>query len=139
MQRLFEIMRFLAAGSIGVMLYYTLLYALTDLAGVWYMLSAVIASVVNWTSNFILQKFWTFGDRGTQGMHRQAGQYSFLAGGLFAGNLALLYLLVEYARLWYLGAQVIVTMILTVISYFVSRRIFATATACVTAVTNEDP
>ncbi len=120
-----QIRRFLSAGGVGVLLYYLILYFLTDVVGVWYLASAVTASVVNYVSNFILQKFWTFENRGTRNIHEQAGKYAIMVAALFMANLLLLYLLVEYARLWYLAAQVIVTVFLTVISYSVSRRIFA--------------
>lgn len=88
------------------------------------MASAVIASIVNWSSNFVLQKFWTFQDKDTNRIHRQAGAYVVMAACLFIANLLLLYLLVEYVKLWYLVAQVIVTILLTIVSYFITSRIF---------------
>ncbi len=123
--QLSQVMRFLSAGGLGVLLYYLILYILTDVVGVWYMVSAVIASIVNYSSNFVLQKFWTFENKETKNIHWQAGKYAAMMVSLFVANLLLLYVLVEYAHLWYLIAQVIVTILLTVISYLVSRRIFA--------------
>lgn len=114
-------------GLLGVLLYYLILYILTDLFSVWYMASAVIASIVNWSSNFVLQKFWTFRDQDTNRIHRQAGAYAVMAAGLFVTNLLLLYVAVEYLGLWYLGAQVIVTVILTVASYLITSHIFTQA------------
>lgn len=119
-----RIMRFLSAGGLGVLLYYLILYTLTDLLAVWYMASAIVASIANWSSNFVLQKFWTFQNKDTKVIHRQAGAYAVMAAGLFVGNLLLLYLLVEYFRMWYMGAQAIVTVLLTVVSYFITSRIF---------------
>ena len=124
-RKLLMVFRFLLAGIPGVFMYYVLLYTLTDLLGMWYMTSAIIASVVNVASNFLLQKFWTFGDRDTAGVHRQAGQYIALFASLFFGNLLILYVLIESAHLWYMAAQVVSTVVITSISYFVSRRIFA--------------
>ncbi len=123
--RLSQIMRFLSAGGLGVLLYYLILYILTDIADVWYMVSAVIASVVNYGSNFVLQKFWTFKNKNTINIYPQVGKYTVLMVSFFVANLFLLYVLVEYAHLWYLAAQVIVTILLTAISYLASRRIFA--------------
>jgi putative flippase GtrA len=91
----------------------------------WYMASASIASVVNYGAKFLLQKFWTFRDKDTRAIRRQAGKYAVLALSLFVANLALLHVLVEYGHLWYITAQVIVTVPLTIVSYLVSRRIFA--------------
>ncbi len=123
--QLTQVMRFLSAGGLGVLLYYLILYILTDVAGVWYMVSAVIASIVNYISNFVLQKFWTFKNKDTKNIHWQASKYAVMTVFLFVANLFLLYVLVEYARLWYLAAQIIVTILLTAISYLISRRIFA--------------
>ena len=123
--QLSQVMRFLSAGGLGVLLYYLILYTLTDVVGVWYMVSAVIASIVNCSSNFILQKFWTFENKDAKNIHWQAGKYAIMVASLFLANLFLLYVLVKYVHLWYLAAQVIITILLTVISYLVSRRIFA--------------
>jgi len=120
-----QILRFLGAGSVGLLLYFLILYFLTDVVGMWYMVSAAIASVVNYGSKFLLQKFWTFRNKNTETIHLQAGKYALLALLLFVANLALLHALVEYAHLWYLTAQAIATVPLTVVSYLVSRRIFA--------------
>ena len=123
--RLSQVLRFISAGGLGVLLYYSILYVLTDVAGVWYIASATIAFIVNCASNFGLQKFWTFKNKGIKNVTRQASQYLTMSIVFFAINLVLLYGLVEYARLWYLTAQALLTILLTTTSYFVSRRIFA--------------
>jgi dolichol-phosphate mannosyltransferase len=120
-----QILRFLSAGAAGTLLYYITLYTLTEYAHVWYVVSAIIAGVLNYTSNFMLQKLWTFESKQLQGVHKEAGKYATLAGALFVLNVALLYALVEYAHLWYLAAQVIVTIVLTIISFFATRWIFS--------------
>lgn len=123
-----RIMRFLSAGGLGVSLYYLVLYTFTDLFGMWYIASAIIASLANWISNFVLQKYWTFHNKETRDIRRQAVSYAVMAAVLFVSNLLLLYALVEYAHIWYLGAQLIVTVALTVASYFVTSRIFSDPT-----------
>lgn len=120
-----RVVRFLSAGGPGVLLYYLILYALTEFLGVWYMLSAIIAFLVQWSCTFLLQKFWTFQNPDTGNIRRQAGKYAFMAAGITISNLILLYGLVEYLKLWYLTAQVIATAVLTTISYFVTSRIFS--------------
>ena len=120
-----RIIRFLSAGGVGVLLYYLIIYTLTDLLGLWYIASALIASVVNWSSNFILQKFWTFDNRITKNIRQQARKYAVMATGMFVANLLLLYTLVEFVHFWYLGAQVIVTVLLTIASYYITSRIFS--------------
>mgnify|MGYP001560508819 CR=1 FL=1 len=120
-----QVMRFLSVGGLGVLLYYPILYILTDLVGVWYIISAVIASVLDYGSIFILQKVWTFKNKNTEGMYGQAFKYSIMLASFFTANLILLYVLVEYGHLWYLAAQVVIAIPLSVVSYLLSRRIFS--------------
>jgi len=117
-------MRFLSAGALGVSLYYFILYILTDVVGVWYMASAIIASVANYSSNFIFQKFCKFRNKNTDNIQKQVGKYVVMVMFLFVANLLLLHTLVEYAHLWYMKAQAIVTIVLTLVSYLISKRIF---------------
>lgn len=120
-----QVLRFVIAGSIGVGLYYVILYVLTELADVWYFTSAIVASVVNVCSNFLFQKLWTFESRSFRRAHQEALAYTAMVIVFFALNLAMLYALVEWMGLWYLAAQVIATIVITVLSFFLSRRIFA--------------
>jgi putative flippase GtrA len=120
-----QIVRFLVAGSIGLALYFFMLYALTDWLKIWYILSAIIASLANFLVNFILQKFWTFKNREKKDVPRQIRNYFILGVATFLSNLLGLYLLVEYAHLYYLIAQALVTVVQTFFSFIFTRRIFA--------------
>ncbi len=119
-----QITRFLSTGGLGVIAYYLILYILTDLIGMKYILSAIIASLVNFSLNFVLQKFWTFKSKGTKDIYRQLGKYAIMTTAFFIINLVLLYILVEYVHLWYLLAQFFITVLLTATSYLVSKLIF---------------
>ncbi|MBI2607551.1 MAG: GtrA family protein [Candidatus Doudnabacteria bacterium] len=119
-----QILRFMLAGGLGVLLYYVLLYVLTEHAGFWYLASATIAALANQTCNFFTLKFWAFQNHAMTHVHRQVNAFAVLKGTLFGANLALLWLLVELVNLWYMAAQLIVTAILTTASYLISERIF---------------
>lgn len=118
-----SVLKFLVSGVVGVGLGFLTLYVLTEFFGVWYMLSAVIAFIFNYTSNFIFHKFWTF--RGESGgkAHVQAFLYATLALALFFSGMFMLYVQVEWLHVWYLAAQVINTFILTIVSFVFTRRI----------------
>lgn len=122
--KMLQALRFMAAGIPGVILYYLILYFLTDIIGVWYMVSAVIASFFNYGSNFILQKFWAFENKNTKTIKDQAFKYTVMVVSLFVANLLILYIFVDYFHFWYLSAQIVATIIVTIISYLISRRIF---------------
>lgn len=120
-----QLLRFLSAGAVGTLLYYFAFYGLIEYLKVWYVTSAIIAGIINHTSNFILQRLWAFQSKQLQGIRSELGTYTMLAGTLFALNVVLLYAFVEYVRLCYLVAQVIATVILTMISFFATRWIFS--------------
>lgn len=118
--------RFAAAGSVGWLTYYGLLIFLTEVAKVWYLASAMTALIVNYAITFVLQKVWTFRDTSTHILHQQIGIYVCMVTGFYISNSVLLYALVEYARLWYLFAQVLISLLLTVVSFAISRWLFKT-------------
>lgn len=119
-------LRFCGAGGVGVLLYCVLLFVLTELAGLWYPLSAGVAYAANVISNFFFHRHWTFKAASLGTARRQAIGYFSLSLVLCPVNSWLLYLVVENTNLWYWHAQAIVTTFLVSISYLISRRyIFA--------------
>ncbi|OJI06764.1 hypothetical protein BK004_02215 [bacterium CG10_46_32] len=122
--RLRQVARFCVAGAAGVIAYYAALYGLTEYLGVWYVISAVIGFVLNTGLNFTLQKFWTFQNKETHLVGRQLALYAAMTVFFLVGNTVFLYLMVEYLHMWYIGAQVILTAVISVLSFIISGRIF---------------
>jgi len=118
-------LRFSTAGAATVSLYYLLLAFLTEVLGFWYLTSSIAAFLIGYATNFTLQKLWTFKERSTHALSRQVTLHLALQFGNLVLNTTLLYLLVEYGQLWYITAQLILTVALSIESYFVSRWIFA--------------
>jgi len=116
--------RFCVAGAAGVIAYYAALYGLTEYFGIWYVISAVIGFILNTGLNFTLQKFWTFQNKETHMVHRQLVLYVAMTVSFLVGNTLFLYLMVEYLHMWYIGAQVILTAIISVLGFIISGRIF---------------
>jgi len=99
---------------------------LTEYLKIWYIVSAVIAFVINYGLNFVIQKFWTFNDKDTTTVRKQMALYFTMAICLLIGNTIFLYLMVEFLHLWYMLAQVILTVAFTILSFVISRKIFKT-------------
>lgn len=116
--------RYMCAGAIGVIVYYALLYVLTDCLGCWYLLSAFIGSVVNFGTNFFLQKFVTFKNPDRKSVHKQMAHYALLYFCLTCANLASLFVLTEHLHLWYILSQLPTSILLTLIGYHFSKKIF---------------
>lgn len=103
-----QFFKFCLVGGLGVLVNLGILYSSVEFLGVWYIFAAMLAFVGAVSSNFILNKIWTFEDR-KRGI-AVAGQYwkFFITctSGLLI-NLAVLYLLVEYGHLWYMLSQLL--------------------------------
>lgn len=117
------VIKYLFAGGTAVVVNLFVLYVFTDLFGVWYVASSVIAFCVSLLTGFSLQKFWTFRDPSMRRIKRQMVLYT--AVGVLNVMLgpALLYLVVETFAVWYLAAQLAVLAVLAVESYLLNRFI----------------
>ena len=119
-----RIIKFCLSGGAGVGLYYITLYCLTELVHLWYVISAVVAFVLNQVTNFVLQKLWTFENSDTKTVHIQAVKYISMALSFLVLNTTLLYVLVDWILVPLYVAQVLLTIILSILSYFITAKIF---------------
>lgn len=55
-----KVLKFALVGGTGVLINSLALYALTDLAGIYYLVSAALASVASTTWNFVFTEYWVF-------------------------------------------------------------------------------
>ena len=123
-----KIFRFLLSGSTAFGTDIIFLYLFTDIFGIWYLASAIIAFVFAFFVSFVLHKFWTFGDRSQEGMHMQMGAYLFVAVVNLSLNTLLVNLFVEQTGLHYIIAQILASALIAIESFFVYQRfIFKTA------------
>jgi dolichol-phosphate mannosyltransferase len=120
-----QLLRFGLSGGAGVIAGYATLYVLTEYAGMWYIFSSLIAGVLNGGINFFLEKYWTFKNKNPKTIYKQAGWYALTRITLFAADIGLLYTLVEFAHIYYLVAQIGITIVLSLVSFIVCRHIFS--------------
>ncbi len=115
---LMRLLRFVISGGMATTVNLGVLFALTHLFSLWYILSSVIAFMVAFFVSFMMQKFWTFEDSSKTHLQSQAFIYfSIILVGLGV-NTALIYSFVEYAHLHYLAAQLISGLFIAVMNYF---------------------
>lgn len=116
--------RFVFWGSLSLGPYYVALYVLTDHYGLWYLPTAIVGMFLVHVLNFFLQKHWAFENRRTDIVQRQMTYYGLWAVVNYTSGTLLLYVLVEYVGLWYVWSQGVVTIVVSTVSYFVTKRIF---------------
>ncbi|MFA6171549.1 MAG: glycosyltransferase [Patescibacteria group bacterium] len=116
------IVKFIFSGGTAAFTDLALLYALTSVFGIWYLISAMIAFVVAFFVSFFLQKFWTFRDGDKKKMYRQMTKY-FIVGVFNLGiNTIGMYLTVDIFRVFYLFAQVIVSAFVAIESFLIYKH-----------------
>ncbi len=118
-----QIIRFGISGGIATGLIVGLLYLFTAVFHWWYLLSDVIAFIIAIVVSFLLQKYWAFGDTRREGAGFQMTFYVFVMLWDLALNTGLLYLSVERLHLWYLYAQLGISVLIAIQNYLLYRFI----------------
>lgn len=124
-----RLLHFLIAGGCSTAVNLTVSFVLTSFFGVWYVASAIVAFIAAYAVGFILQKFWTFQNTAKKGRGAQLALHLTLQVCNLALEVGGMYLLVEYAKLWYFYSQIMVLALISIESFFITRRIFATKTS----------
>jgi putative flippase GtrA len=117
-------MKFFAYAAVGgacTLLNLTVLWLLTSIAGLHYLVSTMISFLTLTPVGFWLQKLVTFRTpRAAAGV--EWPRYFATMGSSFVANLAMMYLLVSVLGLWYLAASLVVTVLLLATNFLVNDR-----------------
>ncbi len=117
-----RVFRYILSGGTAAFVNIGLLYIFTDVFGIWYLFSATLSFLVAFVVSFGFQKFWTFEDHSTDGLHGQAILYLFVALVNLCLNTAFVYMLVEFVHVHYVLAQIISGVVIACESFFVYRK-----------------
>lgn len=118
-----QLLRYVISGGITALTELVFLYLFTQILGIWYIFSLLLAFIISFIVSFSLQKFWTFGDTATHRIHIQASTYLFVALINLALNAALLYLLVQFTGLWYIYSQILCDAFIAISSFLIYKFI----------------
>jgi len=116
--------RFFTVGASGLAVNYAVSYIMTTLLpNIWYIHATLFGIVVSITSNFLLNKVWTFEDRDFSIRHffRQYGLFLSLCAFGAVIQLTLVYTLVEYSHIQY-GASLFIAVAIASISNFLLNK-----------------
>ena len=120
-QKYAQFIRFCIAGGFAFSVNLTVLYILTDIFHIYYLISTVGAFLVAFSISFILQKLWTFKDSSRDRLHIQLPLYLGMQVVSITLNASLMYVFVEYLYIWYLFAQAIIAPVLAIVIFFINR------------------
>ena len=115
--------KYYAVGATGIVVNLGLLYYLTEYVGLWYFLSYALAISVSITSNFILNKFWTFRDSiDSQKIIVMYVKFVSVSMVGMAIQLGSVYVFVESLTVYYMLAALISICIAGAINFIINRR-----------------
>lgn len=115
------VFRYAVSGGAAAVTLIGLLYLFTEKAGLWYIHSVVIASVVAFFVSFFLQQRWTFRGHGQARSWRQLIAFVALFTANSAINAALLYVLVDKVGWPYLLAQLFLLVLIAAWNFVIMR------------------
>ncbi len=117
-----QIFKFLIAGGFAFTVNIIVLYVLTDILHIYYLISTVLAFLVAFNVSFFLQKSWTFGDNSRDNLHVQIPLYLGMQVANLVLNTGLMYAFVEYLHIWYILSQIIITSVLATVIFLINKK-----------------
>lgn len=117
-----QIIKYIISGGTAAAVNILFLYIFTDFFGIWYLYSGVISFIIAFGVSFLLQKFWTFQDKATHNVHKQATIYLIVSILNLVWNTFLLYIFVDVIHMWYLLAQICAGAIVALSSFFIYKK-----------------
>jgi len=116
-----KFLTYAVVGGSCTVLNLAILWLLTSVVGLHYLVSTMISFFALTPVGFWMQKLVTFRTpRAAAGF--EWPRYFATMGSSFAANLGLMYLLVTLLGLWYLAASIVVTLILLVSNFLINDR-----------------
>lgn len=119
--KIWQITKYTISGGTGAAVHLSVLYLLTKVVGVWYILSTSIAFIIAFFVSFTLQKYWTFKMNEFANISNQLIKYFFVGVINLFLNAGLMYVLVDVFHLWYMLAQIIVLAFIGGVSFLVYK------------------
>jgi putative flippase GtrA len=113
-----QFFKFGIVGVLNTLINLFVLYLLTEIVGVYYLVSAVFAFLVAVTNSFILNKVWTFNEKLKYKAHSRYAKFFVISVFALLINLLILYTGVELFGFWYLFAQFIAICSNLIINFF---------------------
>lgn len=118
-----EFLKFAFVGLIGTLINIAILYLLTEKIGVYYMFSAIISFIVAMSSNFFLNKIWTFEEKIGFKIGGKYIKFALVSVTALLVNLFFLYVFTEVWDIYYIFSQVLAIGVALIIN-FIGNKIW---------------
>lgn len=118
-----EFFKFCVVGAVGTIINLSILYILTEKLFVYYLTSAIFSFMIAMTSNFVLNKVWTFGENIKVEIGKKYLQFGLISILALLINLLFLYVFTEIWGIYYMISQVLSIGIALIIN-FIGNKIW---------------
>jgi dolichol-phosphate mannosyltransferase len=118
--------RFFTVGASGLIINYAASFLLTSLIpNIWYIHATLFGIILSLTSNFLLNKIWTFEDRDFSPKHflRQYSLFMALCTLGAVVQLTLVYMFVEYSHIQYALSLILAVCIASLSNFLLNKKI----------------
>ena len=121
-----RLLKFSVVGAFGALINSFFLWLFTEIAGIFYLFSSLMAIEIAIFVQFMLNDRWTFHEKRTKGwsefFKRILKSNIWRAGGI-ALNIAVLFLLTEYAHIYYLLSNIFGILCAFISNYILESRL----------------
>jgi dolichol-phosphate mannosyltransferase len=117
--------KFALVGAWGFVVNMFFLWFLTETAGLYYLLSSILAIEISLINNFVLNDIWTWHDRGRAGKaeyFKRMLRYQITAGASMLANLFVLWLLTAVFGVYYLASNIFGILCGSALNFVVNDR-----------------
>lgn len=123
-----QVVLFGLGGLIGVLIGYMILYLLAEKLNIFYVYPVILAHFANQSFNFCFQKYVVFKNTEKTKILSQLFSYTIWILCTLGVNALMVYILTSYCGLYYFVSQIIMTTILSVVNFLVTKKIFKNKT-----------
>ena len=117
-----KFIRYVIIGSFATSVNLVLMFILTSILGLYYMLSLFISYPIGTFTHFFMNKYLNFKNRTSRPAKQLIVYWSINLSGLVI-TATIMYILVEFVGIWYLIANVIASCIVVIYSFHMHKRI----------------
>jgi putative flippase GtrA len=118
-----QVLRYLFGGGTAFLVDVGALYLFRGVIGWPLLVSVALSFLCGFAVSFTAQKFWTFGDRSYDRIHKQASAYFGLTLTSFFINIVAMHVLVTIIGVWYILAKILISALLAVAGFFMYKYV----------------
>jgi putative flippase GtrA len=121
-QRYRSFILFLIIGTIGTFLNAACVYYFVDKLGLYFMIGALISTLIALTSNYSMHRIWTFPDSPEKSYFRGLFKYYFASSIGSVVHLGCLFIIVELFQIWVVFGVFLSTFFSTLWNYLANKK-----------------